>query len=373
MNFITQLNNAGVNIWAIGEGDFSALPDHVRACIKWYAKTNLYNYDEINGVVSYLLNEHVVPQTGKGLDVIASHNEHWLRVESFINDTFKIDGINSKNIEQIKKKSEMKKLFMANGIKTARGRIVNDLDDALTLAKEFMYPVILKPNEGVGATRIFRIENSKQVKEAWPQIRGEYVMEEFIDADIVTYDGLIDWEGNIIFDNSLIYECGIIENVQKGRDQFFYTSRTIPNDLKEIGKVLVRAFGLKRQFFHFEFFKVGKEYLAIEINARPPGGQIIDMMNYSIDDDLYAAYSKMIAGQRSGSNTDKKYFCAYIGRRDKNYVHSHEEILSNYGANLASHFINPELFWAAMGKDIYLMRAETEKKLYEIRDFVLLV
>jgi len=37
------------------------------------------------------------------------------------------------------------------------------------------------------------------------------------------------------------------------------------------------------------------DYVPIEINCRPPGASILNMMNYSIDDDLYRAYALMIA------------------------------------------------------------------------------
>ncbi|MEI6080001.1 MAG: ATP-grasp domain-containing protein [bacterium] len=372
MNFITQLDKAAVNVWAIGESDFTVLPEHVRSCIKWYVKADLYDKNRIREITNYLLNDHVMPMTGKGFDVVESHNEHWLRLQAFINDAFKIQGISSKNIDMIKKKSEMKKSFISLGLDPAKGRLVVDLKDALKLASELSYPVILKPDEGVGATRLFKIENETQLKEAWSKINDDYIMEEFLNADIVTYDGLLDWKGNIIFENSLVYECGVIENVQNGRDQFFYTTRTIPQALKKMGKDIVDLFGLKKQFFHFEFFKDGQDYRPIEINARPPGGQIIDMMNYSIDDDLYAAYAKMIAKQDNNISSNKKFFCAYIGRRDRDYAHSHHEIVSKYHNNLANHFTNPELFWQAMGKYIYLMRAETEKTLYEIKEFILL-
>ena len=108
---------------------------------------------------------------------------------------------------------------------------------------------------------------------------------------------MTDYDGKVVFENSLIYGDGVLEYVL-GKDTFFYVSRHIPAELRAIGRKLVPAFDIRRKFFHFEFFKINGTYMPIEINCRPPGGAILDMMNYSVDDDLYRAYADMIAGGR---------------------------------------------------------------------------
>ena len=40
-------------------------------------------------------------------------------------------------------------------------------------------------------------------------------MEEFIDGDIVTFDGLTDHEGNIVFYSSLEYSEAVLDTVEK--------------------------------------------------------------------------------------------------------------------------------------------------------------
>ena len=126
---------------------------------------------------------------------------------------------------------------------------------------------------------------------------------------MVTYDGLTDYDGKVIFENSLIYGDGILEFVQ-GKGTFFYVSRHIPDELRAIGRKLVPLFDIRRKFFHFEFFKIHDIYMPIEINCRPPGGAILDMMNYSVDDDLYRAYAGMIAGGRAAVAAQRNIIAA---------------------------------------------------------------
>ena len=77
------------------------------------------------------------------------------------------------------------------------------------------------------------------------------------------------------------------------------------------------AFDIRRKFFHFEFFVQDGDYIPIEINSRPPGGAILDMMNYSVDGDLYRAWADMVAGRTVELPAAKKYVIGYVGRKEK--------------------------------------------------------
>jgi hypothetical protein len=302
---------------------------------------------------------------------VESHNEQWLTLEGMINEKYGIDGIKKQDLPRLKKKSIMKQIFEHCGLPVARGERIIDIKRSLDLAETLGYPLILKPDEGVGAGGIYRVENKNQLKSYLSGIVEDYLIEEFIDGNIVTYDGLTDYNGNVVFENSLIYGDGVLEYVL-GKDTFFYVNRYIPDKLRAAGQKLVPLFGIRRKFFHFEFFNINDTYVPIEINCRPPGGAILDMMNYSIDDDLYRAYAQMIVKGRTSVEPQKKnYYCCYIGRKDKQYVHGHDEILTAFGDCLVEHDVNPPVFRQAMGTERYIFRSPNEAEIYDIADFVL--
>jgi hypothetical protein len=307
---------------------------------------------------------------GGNFDLVESHNELWLTLEGMINEKYGIDGIKKQDLPRLKKKAVMKRLFKDCGLPVARGERITDINRALDLADTLGYPLILKPDEGVGAGGIYRVENKDQLKLHLSHISEDYLIEEFIDGDIVTYDGLTDYDGKVVFENSLIYGDGILEYVL-GKDTFFYVSRHIPPELRAAGRRLVPLFDIRRKFFHFEFFKINGTYMPIEINCRPPGGAILDMMNYSVDDDLYRAYAGMIARGRADIQTQKKYYCCYLGRKDKHYAHSHNEILAVFGHNLVEHDLNPPVFRQAMGTERYIFRSPNEADMLDMAEFVL--
>ncbi|MEE4264272.1 MAG: ATP-grasp domain-containing protein [Desulfobacteraceae bacterium] len=369
-HFIEQLHSLGVRVWGLGEADFHFMPERLRSALSWYARADLNNMDAVQQALDELLRQKNASGHAGNFDLVESHNEQWLTLEAVINEKYGIDGIKQLDLPRLKKKSRMKQLFKDLGLPVARGGRVADTKQAMDLAGRLGYPLILKPDEGVGAGGIYRVEDKNQLQSLLSRIKADYLIEEFVEGDMVTYDGLTDYDGNIVFESSLIYGDGILEFVL-GKDTFFYVNRHIPDELRATGRQLVPLFDIRRKFFHFEFFRIGEIYLPIEINCRPPGGAIVDMMNYSADDDLYRIYAGMIAGGQAAAPAPKKYYCCYIGRKHGHYAHSHAEILATFGHCLVEHGLNPPIFQQAMGTERYIFRSPNEADMFDIEDYAL--
>ncbi len=358
-NFTRQLHRAGVRVWAIGEAEFFTLLPDLRACIRWYGRTDLKNWRLAAQAVNELLEiKHAQGFEGT-FDLVESHNEAWLRLEAFINERFEVPGITRREVDRFKKKSVMKRIFQEAGLRVARGAVVSTVQEATQLAGELGYPVFLKPNEGVGAGGAFRIDDAERLESVFPGLREDYLLEEYVDAPIVTYDGMTDAAGTVRFENTLVYGEGLTEYAQ-GKDTFFYVGRTIPESLRKIGRELVRRFDIRRKFFHFEFFQLGTDYVPIEINCRPPGGAIIDMMNYSMDGDLYRAWVRMLLDQPLELPDAKTYYVAYVGRKDRPHAIGHDELVARMGPRLVECARNPPLYWEVMGAQRYIYRSPEE-------------
>jgi hypothetical protein len=355
-HFIRQLHAEGLRVWAVGEADFYSLPADLRACIRWYARAELANFRRVEPAVAEILEiKHAQGFEGP-FDVIESHNEQWLRLEAFLNDRLGVPGIGIREIEPFKKKSVMKRLFQELGLPVARGAVVAGLEEARRLAEAIGYPLILKPNEGVGAAGVRRVDRPEQLEAAAGRLDEDHLLEEFIDAPIVTYDGLTDWDGAVVFESTLNYGDGLIDYPQ-GKDTFFYADRTVPEPLAAAGRAIVARFGIRRKFFHIEFFRTGAHLVPIEVNCRPPGGAILDMMNYAIDGDLYRAWARMLRRRPLELPAEKKYFVGYVGRKPTPHALGHEELVARLGPRLVETGDNPRLFWDIMGAVRYIFRA----------------
>ena len=368
-NFILQLDRLGANVWALGEADFFGMPPALRAAMRYYVRTDLGSPPAVKEALERLLDAKTARGTARRFDLVESHNEIWLGLEATINAWLEIPGLRPGDLERIKKKSAMKRQFAACGLPTARGERIESAAHARRLADRIGFPLILKPDEGVGAGQIHTVHDPNQLAALLPTLEADYVMEEFVDAPIVSFDGLVDGEGRLLFENSLVYGDGVLDYV-RGKDTFFYVRRRIPEGLSAVGRRLVEAFAIRRKFFHFEFFIVGDAYLPIEINCRPPGGAILDMMNYSVDDDLYAAYARMVTGHGDVAlPSEKRYYCAYAGRRDRDYALSHDRLVALLGDALVEFGENPPIFQAAMSRYRYIVRAtDRDRLLAMVRD-----
>lgn len=361
-NFVLQLHRLGVRVWGIGEADFYEMEPRLRSALQWYVRTDLNSPAAVDSAVEALLQVQSSQGLTPNFDLVESHNEQWLRLEAHVNQTRGIDGIRPADMDVLKRKSAMKQLFRQSGLPYAPGELIDSADQAADLADRLGYPVIVKPDEGVGSAGIHRIDDRRQLMDILPGLNGRCLLEKFVDAPIVTYDGLVDPGGRLVFENSLTYADGVLDCVL-GKETLFYVNRQVPHRLAEIGRQLVERLGIRRKFFHFEFFRVGSDFMPIEINCRPPGGAIVDMMNYSTDQDLYAAYARMITGAEPALGKSKKYYCAYIGRRNRPYAHDHADVLTRFGPLVVEHGENPAIFQGAMGTYRYIFRTPTEAEL----------
>ncbi len=154
---------------------------------------------------------------------------------------------------------------------------------------------------GVGATKTYKLENDQDLVEFFlHKYEIDYIFEEFIQGQIVTFDGLADSQGQIVFTNSFAYYTGVMDTVNKDLDMYLYSLREIPEDLKEMGAKVLKYFDVKERFFHIEFFRLDDGSLvALEVNFRPPGGYSLDIINYGQDGDVYLEYAKLLTNGES--------------------------------------------------------------------------
>jgi hypothetical protein len=234
---------------------------------------------------------------------------------------------------------------------------------------------VAKPDIGVGAAATYKIHNEEELKKFFatkPSV--DYLFEEFISGQIVTFDGLTDRDGTPVFVNSLAYSTGIMETVLNDDLVYYYTLREIPGDLHALGCRVLEAFDVRERFFHFEFFRQHEtgELIALEVNMRPPGGLTTDMFNYACDIDVYNAWASIIAGKGYPyPDYTHKYYCCYVGRKsNRSYAHSEQEIFSAYKDQISHHESISGVFSAALGNYGYLVRSPELEEILSIAKYI---
>ena len=368
-HFTHQLNQLGANVFGIADEPYNWLRPELKNSLKeYYQVQDMHDYDQLLRACGHLTHAH-----GK-IDRIESMNEYWLEMDARLRTDFNVFGLKTADMPAIKRKSVMKEVFNANQVKTGRGKVVDNLSEAEDLAEEIDYPLVAKPDIGVGAAKTYKIHSPAELKHFF-QVKSEtsYLLEEFISGRIFTFDGLTDRDGNIVFYTSHVYSQGVMEAVNESADIYYYSLREIPPDLEIAGRKLVKIFIVKERFFHFEFFCTDKddELLALEVNIRPPGGLTTDMFNYANEIDIYHEWAHIILHNKFTVEYSRPYHCCFVGRREKySYLHTSEEIMHHYGPHIVHTEEIRGAFRAAMGDHGYLIRAEDLDQILEITEFI---
>jgi len=211
-----------------------------------------------------------------------------------------------------------------------------------------------------------------------------YIMEEYVFGDLVSYDAIVDAEGNPIFETGITWEPTIMDIVNEGLDLYYYVRKQLPLELIDAGRRTIKGFGVKSRFVHMEFFKLledrkglGKkgDYIGLEVNMRPAGGYTPSMYNYANNTDVYQIWADMVTYGKivnASLNEDmERNFCIYVSRRDeKNYRHSDEEVLGRYGDAILMYERMPDLYSAAMGNRMYTAKFKDKEVMDEFIKFV---
>lgn len=367
-NFCVRMSEQGITVLGIGEEAYDTLHYDLKQSLAEYFKVDsLNNYDEMIRAIGYFTHRH-----GK-IDVIESHNEHWLELDANLRKDFNVEGYKPEDLDFIKKKSRMKEIFQSNSIPVARGIIASSEDICKKFLSDVGYPVVAKPDIGVGAYATYKIHNEMELQQFFAEKPPvDYFMEEFVSGKIISYDGLVDKNGNVVFAASLEYDQNIMEIVNSDDDMYYWIHKDIDPKIEEYGKKCLQAFKTRSRFFHFEFFKLSSgNIIALEANLRPPGGYTLDMWNWTRDIDLYGEYGKVVMGETLVIEKPAQYFSVFSGRKSKfNYLHSHDDIFAKYGQHIVLHTPIPDAFAKVMGEEAYMFRVKTFEEVENITSFI---
>lgn len=367
--FVINLRKDGANVLGIGDAPFDQLSNSLKHHLtEYYRVSDMHNYDELLRAVGYFTHRY-----GK-IDRFESHNEYWLETEAHIRTDFNIEGPKTSEIAWVKQKSLMKEIYQQAGIPVARGRIIRDYDDAQRLIAEVGTPVVAKPDKGVGAAATYKIHNEQDLQHFFsskPPV--DYLFEEFIQGQVVSFDGLVNQDGKVVFSTVDVFRQGVMETVNHDLDFFYYSLREIPQDLEEIGLRTVKAFNIHARFFHLEYFRTSDgRIIALEVNMRPPGGLTTDMYNYANDFDIYAEYANMIVHNRFDVKVTRPYYCGYLGRKHHiHYALPHHEVLSEFTDLLVHHQPMSSILRNALGDYGYILRSPHLKDILAAEQVIL--
>ena len=375
--FCAALKRNGFRVLGIADCAYYELAPELKASLDDYYQ--VYNMEDIKNQIEAV--NYFQKKYGK-IDYIESNIEYWLAKDAVLREWFNIPtGFRPKQLDICTHKSMMKEKYIKAGVPVAKYIIVQDFEQVKKFAEEVDYPIFIKPNVGVGAYGDYKIKNEEDLKQFFNEKANiEYICEQYITGNIVSFDGVCDSQSNVIFCTSNEFPPSIAEAVENKVDIFYYTVKKLDPKFEAIGRAVIKAFEVKNRFFHLEFFRltkpakgVGKvgDIVALETNMRPAGGYTPDLINFANSVDCYQIWADSIAFDENRQDMSyPKYYAACASRRDGfQYLHSDDDIKAKYKDKLAWVDRYPPVFSGAMGDRFFMAKLDTLKEVEEFKEY----
>ena len=371
-HFCRELKNNGLRVLGIGDCPYDELMSELKDSLhEYYKVSSLENYDEVYRAVAFFIHKY-----GR-IDWLESNNEYWLIQDAKLRTDFHItSGFQEADMEPMKYKSAMKAFYARAGIPTAKYHLAKGYDDTVDFIRQVGFPVVAKPDNGVGANDTYKLYGEEELRALFSQHDlSEYIIEPFVKGYVQTYDAILNSKGEAVFESSLITPVSCMDTVSENTESLYYAAKDINPKVKAAGQRVIAEYGVRSRFVHLEFFVLTEaqeglgragDVVGLEVNMRPAGGTSPDMYNFANETDVFKIWADMIAFDCNTLPMDKPYhYCPFIGRRDhKNYKMDHHAVIEKYGSNLKVSERAPDALSALMANQYYIATFDTEEEMW---------
>lgn len=306
------------------------------------------NYMDRNAILALAQKEKI--------DGVISNSEPAMVNVSWLVDKMGLPGNSVASVEKLLSKSKFRNLQSESGVFSPASYSVSDLSEAISVAKNMVYPIIIKPSQCSGSRGTRKITDFDK-----DLIESSFVeCNEFSRNGLVTIEEFVEMKSSctinadIFVNGEEILWDGWYANLRSKEHPLIPMTKILPPPVTEtekekimadVGKV-IKASGVSLGEFNVEtYFGKNGEVFIIEINPRQAGDDIPDLIkehtgvdltkllvSLSVDDRCYYDYletyqreNNLITLQVVFSNKNGIYQGLYIDEKLNEFVQWKEE------------------------------------------------
>ncbi len=314
--FTRGLARQGANVIGLGDQPQHDLNPVAKAALSAYLHVNSF------GDESAIMHQVRQFASQQGIDQVECTWEPYMTLAANIRAHLGLPGMTLQQTIPFRDKEVMKQKLDAAGIRTPRHASTSTESGVRQAVREIGYPVCIKPIAGAGSADTHRVDDDAGLEMVLAAIRHvpEVSVEEFIEGEEYTFDTIC-IDGEIRFFNLSLYRPRPL--IQR-QEEWISPQTIVLRDVeapellagREMGQAVIRALGFQTGFTHMEWFrKQDGEVVFGEIAARPPGASLCDLMNYSIDADVYEGWAQAVLHHRWSQPVERKYNAGHIFKR----------------------------------------------------------
>ncbi len=212
------------------------------------------------------------------------------------------------------------------GLPTPRSQRVRSLDELYAAAAQIGFPSVVKPEFGALAVGTVRVDSFESLPDIYWIVRKELESPQIIDFRAGNDLLLEEYLDGVEFDIDLVLEDGecifssVSQNWPTAEPSFQETGLHCPPDhrAKPVGRLVelavktVQAFGFARGVLHVEGKCTARGPRIVEVNARPGGGRIHQIVDAVWGVDLVEAQLDSVLGLPQRLTPSRKPRCAIV-------------------------------------------------------------
>jgi ATP-grasp N-terminal domain len=315
MAFFTRgLAAAGASVIGVGDQPPPAVPAMARDALAHYIPVgSLAAGDAVAATIRELARQ-------VRIDRVECLWEPYMILAARMREELDLPGLTVAQTVPFRDKERMKQLLDAAGLRTPRHDATGTVAGVWAAAERLGFPLIVKPIAGAGSADTYRADSAADLDVILPMLRHvpQVSVEEFVDAEEFTYDTICA-DGRVLFENI----C-------------WYLPRPLLTKMHEwISPIQVALRDLDAPDLQ------GGQVVFGEIAARPPGGRMVDLMNYATDADLFSAWAEAVTRGRISQPIERHYNAASIFKRAKGAgritgYEGLDDLLAEYGEHVVA-------------------------------------
>lgn len=316
------LAEAGARVWGIGDTPRAMLPNHVKQHLSGYLHVPaiLDEDDVIERVVAWL--------DGRRPDRIEGLWEVVTMLAARLRERLGVPGMSTDVVYGFRDKVVMKQRAAAGGVRVPEATEAHTVDQVVAFVERVGFPVIVKPVAGAGSADTWRIADDAALADVLPRIGhlDAVDIESFVSGPELTHETLC-IDGTPVYQSVSRY----LPNTLVARQNQWISPIILclkdpahpPGELADIvpagvdlGHRALKALGMGTGFTHLEWFApTPGEAVFGEVACRPPGANMVDLMNYAGDVDLFRAWADAVVHGTVDLPAERPYHAAIVFKR----------------------------------------------------------
>jgi len=225
-----------------------------------------------------------------------------------VRDALDIEGMTARVARNFRDKDRMKEVLRGHGVPVARSVLARSPGDLAGFIAQVGFPVIVKPQAGLGSRATFRLERDDDLAAVTqPSAAQPLQVEEFVRArehtcETVTVRGVPVWRSGTryfpspleVLETAWVQYCVLLPR----EDDDPTWTRFHPTNAAALAALFGDQAGTAAgtALTHMEWFlRDDGTGLVNEVGARPPGVHIMPLMGLAHDTDLFADWARLIA------------------------------------------------------------------------------